>query len=91
MRALLLLPLALLLGCAHDQLVRAGPDVPVIIIEPCIAEVPPIPPSRMPPPGSNVERLAAGASADVRKLEEYAAKADAIFRACVDQPKESKP
>ena len=78
----------LLTGCA-ESLVRKAPDVPVVLVAPCVADVPPIPASAMPAPGSNVERLAAGASADVRNLSLFAERASALLKACAE-PKEVK-
>lgn len=59
-------------------------EVPVATVTPCVKaeDVPPIPASRMPPPGSNVERLAAGASADVRELLLYAQRLRDMLLAC---------
>lgn len=58
-------------------------EVPVPFVDKCIsaADVPAIPPSRMPKSGT-VDQLAAGASLDVRALSAYAATADALLRMC---------
>lgn len=58
-------------------------EVPVPFVDKCIsaADVPQIPPSRMPKSGT-VDQLAAGASLDVRALAAYATTADALLRMC---------
>lgn len=88
MLVLLLLILLVLLtsSCAQQPLttrvdVVRVPSAP--IIEKCIAakDVPVLPDSRIPESG-NIEQLSAGTSASMRRLKDYALKADALLRVC---------
>jgi hypothetical protein len=77
----------LIISCAHtkEPLVTKVDtvNVPVTVVQKCVTkdQIPEIPKPVI-QPGGNVERLAAGASADVRQLSDYAKKADAILRQC---------
>ena len=60
-------------------------EVPVPVYSTCVAkqDLPAVPRTKMKPDG-NVQQLAAGASADVRELALYAAKADALLHQCAE-------
>lgn len=77
---------ASLAGCTSLTTNVEPVEVPVPVVETCIAlkDLPP-PPTNSMSPGANVERLAAGASADLRALQLYANKLNALLRACAEE------
>lgn len=76
---------SVLVGCTTTVSSVPTVEVPVPVIQACVdARAIPAAPRTHMRPGSNVEALSAGASADVRELQLHAMKLDAMLRACAE-------
>lgn len=77
----------MLSGCSSLESAPERVEVPVPVRQPCILEsdIPARPDSAM-TPGVNVERLASGASADLRASDVYTQQLLALLRACAEEP-----
>lgn len=90
MRRLLLI--LLLAGCATPDRPKLAtevvtlPPMQVPVPIPCAVGIPTRPPTALPPPTADIARKAAGASADVRALNQHADQLEAALLACGAKP-----
>lgn len=81
------LALLLLAGCATVEPPKLLTEIQIMRIEvpvpvPCVVNIPPRPATALPLPDADIARKAAGASADVRALNQHADQLEAALRAC---------